>query len=288
MSKVTYEQGQLINGELLDRADTGTITLEYKDATKTAVQDDEEEGWRPALVVTNDVEIKPTIEKYEAMAGSSGVLMDVAQLSKKIEFDITGIAARPVAKALFNGNSSVTYAYPTSAVDTTVDLTTVTAFVPNHKSIRVAAGDASLYAGMEGRYVIMKTGDAAHGLEFEKLEIEQVDETGDILYFKNPYYNKPIHGADIKLIESVEYTNTGTKIPTMAFRLRKYNNGDNSVTLIPFPKVKVTANSMKLGLKAASEVSFKCDVLPTAIITLNSGFSPSVDYTWYKEKTIHK
>lgn len=283
--KMVYTPNQAGDSALMDGAgaDEGAIRISYCDATKTAVQDDEKEGWRELVLITNEIDLKPTLEFYEAMAGSPSLMYDKALVGKKVNFTITGIAPSDMAIALANGNKSITYIYPTVPVNTTVDLTTVPAFVPTEKSIRVAAGDAADYVGMEGKEIIMLTGTAVTGQEYEKLVLSAIDVTNDILYFKQAYKQDPEHGAVIKLIERTEFTNSGVTVPTVKLRIEKYDNGKEALTLFILGKCKIDPTGRKLGMKTASEVSFNIDVLPNLVITTSLTESSQVRAEFYKE-----
>ena len=191
-------------------------------------------------------------------------------------------ASAPRAIALSNGNQLVTYKEPDTPITTTVDLTTSPAFVPDHQRIRVAA-----VTGFEvGQQVIMLTGDAEFGTEYEVLRITEINATDKILTFQDDvYFQMPEHGATLKVITGIDYEFSGANLPQERMRLVKYNNGNESVTIIPLDNVSITPTNKKFGQKNPSEVSLKLKVIPKPTITVNADASPSVDYKHFQELT---
>ena len=258
----------------------GAITLEYAPRFNASINPENDEGYRPLGIIGNDVDIKPIIESFEAMGGSSANLMGDALTSKKVEIDITLMSPRPRAIALSNSNQLITLKEPTSAITTTVDLTTSPAFKPDHKRIRVA----NVTGLAVGQQVAMLTGDAEFGTEYEILTITEIDATAKVLTFEDDvYFQFPEHGAELKVITGIDYEFSGTSLPQERLRLVKYNNGDESVTIIPLDNVFVVPTNKKLGQKNPSEVALKLKVIPKATITVNAASSPTVDYKHYEE-----
>lgn len=280
--KVTYTTGEIIDLKASDgvNLDVGSLGLDFCDATKTAVADDEEEGWWSGGIVSNEVDLKPALEAFEAMA--NGKMMDKSQLGKKLEFDITLIAPKDLFRAIYNGNKNVTYVEPTAPISTTVDLTTIPTFDPDQLSIRVASS-TGIIAGSE---VIMETGSTATGKLFERLTVGSVDSTDHIIYFVDGYENLPEHGAVLKVIKRVEFTNEGVTIPSLKIRLRKKDHGKKAVTLFNFKTVKIEPTGRKLGVKSPSELTFKFSVIPEAKTVMSSTSTTEVTYNWGKEQTI--
>lgn len=258
----------------------GAITLEYAPRNNSSISAENDEGWRPLGILGNDVEIKPILESFEAMAGSSANLMGDALTSKKVEVDITLMAPRPRAIALSNTNQLITYKEPDTPITTTVDLTTATAFEPDHKRIRVA----SVTGLLVGQQIAMLTGNSTYGTEYEVLTITEINATTKVLTFGDDvYFQHPEHGATVKVITGIDYEFSGTVLPQERLRLVKYNNGNNSVTIIPLDNVFVSPTNKKLGMKNPSEVSLKLKVVPNATITVNDDTSPTVEYKHFQE-----
>lgn len=282
--KVAFSNAQVLDAFLTDGSgtDIGAIVIENADSSNAAIKFDEVEGWYGQLIVTNDIELRSTLETYEAMAGSPAKMMDKALTGKKVEFDLEGIAMQPLAKAWSNGNKDFTIVLPSTPVNTTVDLTTVPTFTPNHKSIRVADSTGLTV----DKQIALYTGDSTYGTKPEILTIEAVDSATDTLYFKEAYQQMPIHGATVNLIAEITYVNKGVVIPTEKMRIIKYNNGIKGFSIFELEKVKIEANSRTLGAKNPSKASFKMSILPKLVITVNSTTSPSVETTWFKERVI--
>lgn len=280
--KMKYSAGQLFVMLAIDAAalEIGALVLEYcinKDNPNIKV--DEYEGWYPLGIIANDLDIKPILESYEAMAGSPSNLMGDALTGKKVEIDVSIMAPRPMARALSNTNKLITYVEPTTPIQTTVDLTTATAFAPTHTTIRVAD-----VTGFEvGQKVVMVTGNTTYETHEEPLEISFIDTTGKILHFKTPYFQFPEHGADVYVITGEDYEMSGAVLPNGRFRISKYNNGNESLGLYDLKNCVVHSTNKKLGQKNPSEVSLKFKVLPIPTVTVVSGESPQVTYKHFTE-----
>lgn len=279
---VTWTTGQLVSLEAVetDNLGIGNVVIEYCDKTKTEIVNQNEEGYRPYGIVGNDVDLKPIIEAFEAMAGSPSHMMGKALTSKKVEFDVTFMAPRPRTKALANGNTTFTVNEPDTPIATTVDLTTSPAFAPNHRSIRVDA----VTGFAVGQRVSLLTGDVDFGTEEEILTISAIDTTDKIIYFKTAYYQFPEDGAELKVVEDIDYDEGNTIIPIEKIRIKKYNNGNQTVSLINIDQVHVEATNRKLGVKNPSEVTLKFSVIPNVTVTVNAGASPTVEFKHYTEK----
>lgn len=283
MAKVVeYTTAQLVSLEAVDTDNLGigNIVIEYCDKTKTEVDNQNEEGFRPYGIVGNDLDLKPIIEAFEAMAGSPSHMMGKALTSKKVEFDVTFMAPRPRAKALANGNTTFTVNDLDTPIASTVNLTTSPAFAPNHRSIRVD----SVTGFAVGQRVSLLTGDADFGTEEEILTISAIDATAKIIYFKGAYYQFPEDGAAIKVVGDISYDEGNTVIPTEKIRIKKYNNGNQTVSLINIEQASVEATNRKLGVKNPSEVTLKFSIIPAVTVTVNADASPTVEFKHYTEK----
>ena len=281
--KVSASSAQLTDSDASDgeELEIGSYEIEYRiDGSSTTVADDDEDGWGKLGTSMNDLDLKPTIEAFEAMVGSPSTMQDKALIGKKLEFDINLIAVKDITKALANGNKIVTYTEPATPVTTTVDLTT---FVPDHESLVVAAV-TNLNIGDD---IIVKTGTVANGQEWERLRIIAIDSVAKQLFFSKKYTGIPIDTAPVKKVIGVTFENKGSTLPSMKIRIRKQDNGKDAVTLFVFDKAKVEPTSRKLGVKSPSEVGLKFSVIPKTKVTLRSGFTPLVEHVFNAEKVIY-
>lgn len=281
--KVAASSAQLTDSDASDgeELEIGSYEVEYRiDSSSTTVADDDEDGWGKLGTSMNDLDLKPTIEAFEAMVGSPSTMQDKALIGKKMEFDINLIAVKDIAKALANGNTTVTYTEPTTPVTTTVDLTT---FVPDHESL-VLTSVTNLNVGDQ---IIVKTGTVANGQVWERLTITAKNTTDKQVWFNKKYVGIPIDLAPVKKIIGVEFENKSATLPSMKIRIRKQDNGKDAVTLFVFDKAKVEPTSRKLGVKSPSEVGLKFSVIPKTKVTLRTGFTPLVEHVFNTEKVIY-
>lgn len=281
--KLSASSAQLIDSDASDgeELDIGSIRIRYRlDTSSTTVEDDDEDGWGDLGIVMNDLDLKPTIEAFEAMVGSPSTMQDKALIGKKMEFDINLIAVKDIAKALANGNTTITYTEPATPVTTTVDLTT---FVPDHESL-VLTSVTDLNVGDQ---IIVKTGTVANGQVWERLTITAKNVTDKQVWFNKKYVGIPIDTAPVKKIIGVEFENKGKTLPSMYIRIEKQDNGKDALTVFVFEKVKIEPTSRKLGVKSPSEVGLKFSVIPKTKVTLRSGFTPLVEHVFNTEKVIY-
>lgn len=248
------------------RFEIGGTVIEYAPYSNLNVIPNGTKAWRPFGISETSVNLKPTIESYEAMAGQVSKIEDVLETKRTVEVPVSIICPTWVGKKFANGAGTDSIIEPASPITTTIDETPPVAT----NWIVCVASTTGFVVGFE---VGIVTGDSTFGTEEEYVEIASIDTSAKTLTFRTPLFQLPIDGAAVRVIASKSLKSIVCNQPAACqVRIVKYDRsrGLIRVDYAQKAKIKLITGVDDGGGKVTAKYGFTLDLLAEFNIITNS------------------
>lgn len=260
------------------KLELGPGVIEYAPRSNTNITATGTKGWRPVGVLENIPKIADAIETFQAKVGAISKILATLQTGRAASMPISFMAPDMIGR-MFADLSTLTVAYPSSPVATTIDETT-----PAATQLSVVVNAVTGFA--VGDKIEIVTGDSTYGTQKEYTTIKSIDATAKRFDLDTPIIQLPVDGAAVNKVKSFNESMTVCPVSyDYQLRLVRWFHTDRSVEVLHMPNWQhKQINPADPGDgKVATKYGFEIELLPEPILT--SGVIS--DYKLYNKYRIY-